>query len=91
MRLLSGCFQVSKTNSFAHEGHTEDASGVVDAKFDNKAFFAPIRQPRSYAYGIFALCYGTAAGTANYFLPQIIGRFGLSSIKTNRERHISSS
>jgi len=32
---------------------------------------------------IFALTYGTAQSTATTFLPQIIGRFGYSTVDTN--------
>lgn len=37
----------------------------------------------SSTVAIFALTYGTAQSTATTFLPQIIGRFGYSAVKTN--------
>lgn len=38
---------------------------------------------RFYALAVFAITYGTAQSTAQTFLPQIIGRFGFSVVKTN--------
>jgi len=36
-----------------------------------------------FPVAIFALTYGTAQSTATTFLPQIIGRFGYSTVDTN--------
>ncbi|KZT28008.1 MFS general substrate transporter, partial [Neolentinus lepideus HHB14362 ss-1] len=62
---------------------TEDASKRVDAPFNAREFFAPAKEWKFYVFAIFALCYGTAQSTATTFLPQLIGRFGFSKVKTN--------
>ncbi|KAK4685065.1 hypothetical protein P7C73_g5096, partial [Tremellales sp. Uapishka_1] len=61
----------------------KDASKRVNAPFNHREFFMPLRQWRFYVLGIFALTYGTASSTATTFLAQIIGRFGFSTVKTN--------
>jgi hypothetical protein len=59
------------------------SSHEVDSAFDTKEYFAPLKHWRFYALAIFAITYGTAQSTAQTFLPQIIGRFGYSTVKTN--------
>ncbi|TFK49309.1 MFS general substrate transporter [Heliocybe sulcata] len=61
----------------------EDASKRVDAPFNAREFFAPVKEWKFYVLVVFALCYGTASSTATTFLPQLIGRFGFSKVKTN--------
>lgn len=61
----------------------KDASKRVDAPFNAREFFAPAKEWKFYVFIIFALCYGTASSTATTFLPQLIGRFGFSKVKTN--------
>lgn len=55
----------------------------MNSAFNRQDYFKPLQEWRFYLLAVFALTYGTAQSTATTFLPQIIGRFGYSSVKTN--------
>ncbi|GBE78324.1 Uncharacterized transporter [Sparassis crispa] len=61
----------------------KDASHRVNAPWDWKEIMAPLKEWKFYVWMVYALCYGTASSTAGTFLPQILGRFHYSTVKTN--------
>lgn len=61
----------------------KDSSKMIDAPFKWSEFLAPAKDWKFYVLIIFALCYGTASSTATTFLPQLLSRFGFSTVKTN--------
>ncbi|KAK7057909.1 MFS general substrate transporter [Favolaschia claudopus] len=61
----------------------KDTSKHIDALFRCSEFFAPLHEWKFYVLAAFAVCYGTSSITANTFLPQIIQRFNLGTLKTN--------
>ncbi|PVH76158.1 MFS general substrate transporter [Cadophora sp. DSE1049] len=61
----------------------QDSSKVTDEKLDIKFAVKKILDWRIMAYAILAFSYGTASSIVGNFLPQLVGRLGYSSIKTN--------
>lgn len=61
----------------------QDSSKATDEKLNIKLAVKKILDWRIMAYAILAFSYGTASSIVGNFLPQLVGRLGYSSIKTN--------
>ncbi|EKG17356.1 Major facilitator superfamily [Macrophomina phaseolina MS6] len=60
-----------------------DSSSVVNEKFDLKEALKVFRIPAAYAWLGIEICLGVPLQSVSLFLPQIVGRLGYSSVKTN--------
>lgn len=60
-----------------------DSSSVVNEKFDLRDSLKIFKQPTAYAFLIVEMCLGVPLQSVSLFLPQIVGRLGYSTIKTN--------
>jgi hypothetical protein len=61
----------------------QDSSQETDEKLNIKAAISKLLDWRVMAYAVLAFSYGTAASIVGNFLPQLVGRLGYSSVKTN--------
>ena len=76
-------FLTDRERQIARMRLLKDGSAAVNTKFDLKAFFKPLKDPKTIAFATIALCYGTASSVASNFLPTIVAKFGYSVVKTN--------
>lgn len=60
-----------------------DSSAVVNEKFNLKDSLKIFNQPTSWAILGIEICLGVPLQSVQLFLPQIIGRLGYSTVKTN--------
>ena len=60
-----------------------DSSSTVNEKFNLKDSLKIFHQPSTYAFLAIEICLGVPLQSVSLFLPQIVGRLGYSSIKTN--------
>lgn len=60
-----------------------DSSAVVNQAFNLRDALKIFRQPTTYAFLAIEVCLGVPLQSVALFLPQIVGRLGYSTIKTN--------
>lgn len=60
-----------------------DSSAVVEAKFDWREAIKILNHPTSWVILAIEICLGIPLQSVSLFLPQIVGRLGYSTIKTN--------
>jgi MFS family permease len=60
-----------------------DSSAVVEARFNWREAIKILQHPTSWAILAIEICLGIPLQSVQLFLPQIIGRLGYSTIKTN--------
>ena len=60
-----------------------DSSIAVDKKFNFKEAMPAFRGWRMWTYAVICFTYAGAFFTTSSFLPQIVGRLGFSTVKTN--------
>ncbi|KAL8711187.1 MAG: hypothetical protein Q9220_004332 [cf. Caloplaca sp. 1 TL-2023] len=60
-----------------------DSSSVVNEKFDFRESFKIFKHPTSWMILCIEICLGVPLQSVQLFLPQIIGRLGYSTVKTN--------
>lgn len=60
-----------------------DGSIEVDEKFNFKMAMSAFRGWRMWTYAVICFTYAGAFSTTSSFLPQIVGRLGFSTVKTN--------
>ena len=60
-----------------------DSSSVVNEKFNFRDSFAIFKQPTSWIILGIEICLGVPLQSVQLFLPQIIGRLGYNTVKTN--------
>ncbi|KAK5141557.1 hypothetical protein LTR04_002553, partial [Oleoguttula sp. CCFEE 6159] len=60
-----------------------DSSSVVNEKFNLREALAVFKMPAAYAWLGIEMCLGVPLQSVALFLPQIVGRLGYDSIKTN--------
>ncbi|EME40139.1 hypothetical protein DOTSEDRAFT_74842 [Dothistroma septosporum NZE10] len=60
-----------------------DSSAVVEEKFNLREALKVLQQPTSWAILAIEMCLGIPLQSVSLFLPQIVGRLGYSTIKTN--------
>ena len=61
----------------------KDSSSVVNEKFDFRDSFAIFKHPTSWIILGIEICLGVPLQSVQLFLPQIIGRLGYTTVKTN--------
>ncbi|KAI9702197.1 MAG: hypothetical protein M1820_006279 [Bogoriella megaspora] len=67
----------------AHTRIQMDSSSVVDEPFDLRSALAIFKLPAAYAWLAIEICLGVPLQSVSLFLPQIVGRLGYSTVKTN--------
>jgi MFS family permease len=60
-----------------------DSSSIVNEKFNLKDSLKIFKQPTTYAFLAIEICLGVPLQSVSLFLPQIVGRLGYSTVKTN--------
>jgi MFS family permease len=60
-----------------------DSSSVVDEKFSLKDSVKVFKMPVAWVWLSIELCLGVPLQSVSLFLPQIVGRLGYSTVKTN--------
>ncbi|KAF2183240.1 MFS general substrate transporter [Zopfia rhizophila CBS 207.26] len=60
-----------------------DSSSVVNEKFDLKEALKIFKMPVAYGFLAIEVCLGVPLQSVALFLPQIVGRLGYNSVKTN--------
>jgi MFS family permease len=60
-----------------------DSSSIVNEKFNLRDSLKIFKQPTTYAFLAIEICLGVPLQSVSLFLPQIVGRLGYSTIKTN--------
>jgi MFS family permease len=60
-----------------------DGTSEVNSTFTWTKAVAPFKQWRLWFFCALCICYGAATGSTGTFLPQIVGRLGYSTVKTN--------
>ena len=60
-----------------------DSSSVVNEKFDLRESFKIFKHPTSWMILAIEICLGVPLQSVQLFLPQIIGRLGYGTVKTN--------
>ncbi|XXH04733.1 hypothetical protein Hte_011155 [Hypoxylon texense] len=80
----SGCRWLTEAEkSVARARLLRDGSVEVDEKFNFKAAMSAFKGWRMWTYALISFTYAGAFSTTSSFLPQIVGRLGFSTVKTN--------
>lgn len=67
----------------AHQRMQMDSSSIVNEPFNLKDALQIFKLPAAYAWLSIEICLGVPLQSVSLFLPQIVGRLGYSSVKTN--------
>jgi cyanate permease len=76
-------FLTEAEKSVARARLLRDGSIEVDEKFNFKTAMSAFRGWRMWTYALISFTYAGAFSTTSSFLPQIVGRLGLSTVQTN--------
>ncbi len=76
-------FLSEEENKLAHHRIQVDSSAVVNQEFNLRDSLKIFRQPTTFVFIAIEICLGVPLQSVALFLPQIVGRLGYSTIKTN--------
>ncbi|KAJ4359224.1 hypothetical protein N0V95_002391 [Ascochyta clinopodiicola] len=76
-------FLTEAEQQLAYQRIQIDSSSVVNEKFNFKHAIGIFKHPSTYGFLIIEICLGVPLQSVSLFLPQIVGRLGYNSIKTN--------
>jgi MFS family permease len=83
-------FLTEEEKTLAHYRMQVDSSSVVNEKFDFRESVQILKHPTSWMILAIEICLGIPLQSVQLFLPQIVGRLGYSTIKTNLFTVVSS-
>ena len=76
-------FLTEEEKGLAYYRMQKDSSSVVNEEFNFRDSFAILKHPTSWIILGIEICLGVPLQSVQLFLPQIIGRLGYSTVKTN--------